>query len=254
MPDLSPLTNQHPTPTPAILITGGTSGIGLATAKLLHTRGFRVAVTGRSAEGIDRARGQLPDDVLIIQADSGSLSDTERAVDRIADGFGELTALFLNAGVTRQAPLPEVDEQSFDELFEANTKGAYFMLQRALPLMRDNSAIVITVGTGVLRGLVNGSALAASRGALLAMLPSIAKELAPRQIRVNAISPGAIDTPMWRNRGSVDEVSAMMSAVAATIPFGRFGTAEEVAATVAFLVSDDSSYITGQNIVVGGGL
>lgn len=103
------------------------------------------------------------------------------------------------------------------------------------------------------RGLVNGSISSGSLGALLAMLPSLAKELAQRGIRVNAVSPGAIDTPMWRRRGSAEEVSEMMAQVAATIPFGRFGTAEEVATTVAFLVSDDSTYITGQNIVVGGG-
>lgn len=239
---------------PAILITGGTSGIGLATAQLLHARGFRVAVTGRSADGVDRARAQLPEDVLLLQADSGSMPDTQAVVEQVSHAFGRLTALFLNAGANRQASIADVDEAQFDELFAANTKGAFFTLQKVLPLLTDNAAIVITVGTGVTRGLVNGSISSGSRGALLAMLPSLAKELAPRGIRVNAVSPGAIDTPMWRRRGSAEEVSEMMAQVAATIPFGRFGTADEVATTVAFLVSDDSTYITGQNIVVGGGL
>ena len=240
-------------PTPTALITGGTSGIGRATAALLHDRGYQVVVTGQNPDTIAEAQKELPD-VVVLQADTRILADTDRVIDEVRTRFGALTTLFLNAGVTRPLAVETVDEAAFDDLFAINTKGQFFTLQRALPLLTDGASIVFTVGIGATRGISGGSVAAASRGALLAMVPSLAIELAPRRIRVNAVSPGAVDTPIWSKYGMPPEnVAAMLDTVAAQNPFGRLGTAREIAETVAFLASDGAAYITGQNIVVAGG-
>jgi NAD(P)-dependent dehydrogenase (short-subunit alcohol dehydrogenase family) len=238
----------------AALITGGTSGIGRATAELLHERGWRVMVTGQNPEGIQAARKELPGDVIVVQADSRSLSDTDRLVEQARQHFGSLSGLFLNAGIATPTLLCDVDEATYDQIFEINTKGQFFTLQKVLPLLIDGGSVVLTVGLGATRGILGGSVSAGSRGALLAMVPSLALELAPRQIRVNAVSPGAIETPIWTKRGmSPDMLHAVKESLATRIPFGRLGQPHEVANTVAFLLSDDTTYITGENIVVGGG-
>jgi NAD(P)-dependent dehydrogenase (short-subunit alcohol dehydrogenase family) len=242
-------------PAPAALITGGTSGIGLTTAQLLHERGFQVMVTGQNPDTLAAAGKELPDDVVVLQADSRSLADSDRVAEEVRTRFGQLTTVFLNAGITRPAPVPSVDEATYDELFAVNTKGQFFTLQKTLPLLADGASVVFTVGTGVTRGMPGGSVTAGSRGALLAMVPSLAAELAPRRIRVNAVSPGAIQTPIWSKTGASPETLAtMMERLSAQIPFGRLGTAREVAEVVAFLASDGASYVTGQNIVIGGGI
>jgi NAD(P)-dependent dehydrogenase (short-subunit alcohol dehydrogenase family) len=238
------------------LITGGTSGIGRATAELLHERGYRVAVTGRSAASVDQARAELPDDILVIRADARVLADTERAVAEVGDRFGHLTTLFINAGITGATPLGTVDEARWDEIHDTNTKGSYFTLQYALPLLTDGAAVIFTGGLGATPpfGIAGGSAVAASRGALVAMVPSLALELAPRGIRVNAVSPGAIETPIWgKSDAPAEAIEARKAAIAARTPLGRFGTAREIAETVAFLASDGAAYLTGQTIVVAGG-
>ncbi len=241
-------------PIPTALITGGTSGIGRATAALLHDRGYQVVVTGQNPDTIAEARKELPDDVVVLQADTRSLADTDRVIDEVRTRFAALTTLFLNAGVTRPLTVETVDEAAFDDLFAINTKGQFFTLQKALTLLTDGASIVFTVGIGATRGIAGGSVVAASRGALLAMVPSLALELAPRRIRVNAVSPGPVDTPIWSKFGMPPEnTAAMLDAVAAQNPFGRLGTASEIAETVAFLASDGAAYITGQNIVVAGG-
>lgn len=238
-----------------VLITGGSSGIGLATAQLMHERGAQVIITGRSPDSLRAAREVLPDDVAVVRADAASLADTDRLVADIAERFGQLTGLFLNAGVSKSIPLAAVDEAAFDELFATNTKGQFFTLQRAAPLLCEGASVVFTVGIGTMRGIAGGSVAAGSKGALLAMVPSLAAELAPRRIRVNAVSPGAISTPIWAKTGrSPEQLETVTEAMAATIPLGRLGEAREVAATVAFLLSDDAAYITGENIIVGGGL
>lgn len=241
-------------PTPTALITGGTSGIGRATAQVLHDRGYQVIVTGQNPTSISRARNELPDDVVVLSADARSLADTDRIVEEVRTRFGVLTTLFLNAGITCPTPVDTVEEATYDDLFTVNTKGQFFTLQKMLPLLTDGASIVFTVGIGATRGVIGGSVAAASRGALLAMVPSLALELAPRRIRVNAVSPGAIDTPIWSKFGMpAENVDSMLTAVAARNPFGRLGTAREIAETVAYLASDGAAYITGQNIVVAGG-
>lgn len=241
--------------TRAALITGGTSGIGKATAEVLHGRGYRIAVTGQRWESLDRAREELPGDVLVLHADARSLADTDRVMSEVRERFGTLTTLFLNAGVSRPVALDTCDEAAFDDAFAVNTKGQFFTLVKALPLLSDGASVIVTVGIGATRSLTGNSVTAGSRGALLTMIPSLAVELAPRRIRVNAVSPGFTDTPMLRTTPGMgsDEVAAMLAAMAAKNPLGRVGRPEDIAETVAFLASDGAAYITGQEIVVSGG-
>ena len=235
---------------PTALVTGGTSGIGRATAELLHDRGYQVAITGQNAKSIANAESELPQDMLVLRADTRLMADTDAAIEAVRQRFGSLDHLFLNAGVSRLFPVADITEDMFDDLVNINFKGQYFTLQKALPLLADGGSIVLMVGSGVSRGIPGGTITAATRGALLALMPSLALELAPRKIRVNAVSPGAINTPMWDKLGVSAE---MREATSAHIPFGRFGTSDEVAEVVAFLASSASSYITGQEIIIAGG-
>jgi NAD(P)-dependent dehydrogenase (short-subunit alcohol dehydrogenase family) len=225
------------------LITGGTSGIGKATAELLHSRGYRVMVTGLG--GIDDAG--LPADVIAVQADAGSLTDIDQAIDQAREHLGSLDLLHLNAGISRPGPIESTDETAFDALFDINVKGNFFTLQKALPLLNEGASVVFTVGAG--EGL--GAAMTASKGALLPLVRSLALELAPRRIRVNAVSPGLIDTPAYSKMGiSPDTIASWGGG----IPLGRVGAPADIAETVAFLASDSASYITGDNLIISGGI
>ncbi|MBZ6113995.1 MULTISPECIES: SDR family NAD(P)-dependent oxidoreductase [Streptomyces] len=230
-------------PAPAALITGGTSGIGRATAELLHSRGHRVMVTGSGGH----AGAELPGDIVTVRADARSLPDIDRAVDEARSRFGSLDLLFLNAGVSRPGPVESIDEAAFDDLFDINVKGNFFTLQKALPLLREGSCVVFTVGAG--EGI--GAAVTAAKGALLPLVRSLALELAPRRIRVNAVSPGLIDTPAYGKLGVSRE---MIESWGADVPLGRAGAAADVAEAVAFLASGAAGYITGENLAVSGGL
>ena len=237
------------------LITGGTSGIGLAAARALHERGYRVAVTGQRPESMQRAREELPADVLVLQSDSRSLSAIDQVVSEVGEQFGSLTTLFLNAGVNRPMTLETWDEAGYDEVFAVNTKGVFFTLAKALPLLSDGASVIVTVGIGATRALTGSAVAAGSHGAMLSMIPTLALELAPRRIRINAVSPGMTDTPMTRAsiRTATEDVAGTMTTMAEHHPFGRLATPEDIAGTVAFLASDDAVYITGQEIVVSGG-
>ena len=171
------------------------------------------------------------------------------------EGFGSLNALFLNAGISRPAPIGEVDEAMWDRVFALNAKDRILTLQRVLPLLADSASVLVTVGLGVARGGAGGSVTAGSRGALLAMVPSLAIELAPRRIRVNAVSPGVIDTHIRSRTGMPPERrAAVLGSIADRVPLGRVGTAEDVAEVVASLLSDAARYVTGEHVTIGGGL
>jgi NAD(P)-dependent dehydrogenase (short-subunit alcohol dehydrogenase family) len=228
---------------PAALITGGTSGIGKATAELLHCRGYRVMVTG-----IDNlANSGLPDQVLVVEADARSLTDIDNAMNQVREHFGSLDLLFLNAGISRPGPIESTDENSFDALFDVNVKGNFFTLQKALPLLNEGSSVVFTVGAG--EGL--GAAMTAAKGALIPLMRSLALELATRRIRVNAVSPGLVDTPAYSKMGISQE---MIDSWARDIPLGRVGAPADIAEAVIFLASDAASHITGNNLAVSGGI
>ncbi|WP_406259759.1 SDR family oxidoreductase [Actinacidiphila glaucinigra] len=235
---------------PTALITGGTTGIGRAAAELLHARGYQVTVTGQNPDSLARARRELPDDVLVVQSDARVLADTDALLATVSARFGSLDLLFLNAGIFRPAPVADVTEESFDEQVDVNFKGQFFTLQKALPLVNDGGSIVFTVGIGSRRGSPGATLGAATRGALLTMLPSLALELAPRRIRVNAVSPGATETPLFDKLGVPP---SGREAMRTKIPFERFGSSREIAEVVAFLASDAAGYVTGQDVTVAGG-
>jgi NAD(P)-dependent dehydrogenase (short-subunit alcohol dehydrogenase family) len=230
-------------PAPAALITGGTSGIGRATAELLHSRGYRVMVTG--VDGTSSAG--LPEDIAVVRADARSLPDIDRAVDRARHEFGALDLLFLNAGVSRPGPVDSTDEDAFDAVFDVNVKGNFFTLRKALPLLGEGSSVVFTVGAG--EGI--GAAMTAAKGALLPLMRALALELAPRRIRVNAVSPGLINTPAYGKLGVSQE---MVESWGRDVPLGRAGVPADIAEAVAFLASDAAGYITGENLAVSGGM
>jgi len=242
------------TSAPVALVTGGTTGIGLATAQVLHKRGYAVMVTGRNPDSLAAAQRVLPDDVVVFRADARSVADADAVAAELSRRFGKLDLAFLNAGVTSLVPLEALDEETYDWHFDTNLKGQVFLLQKVLPLLGRGSSVVLTSSTGSDRGNPGMAVYAATKGAQLSLMRTLAVELAPRGIRVNAVSPGPIETPMMTKLGMpADKLDDFKVSFAARIPTGRFGTPEEIANAVAFLGSAEASYITGANLVADGG-
>jgi len=239
---------------PVALVTGGTTGIGLATAQVLHKRGYAVMVTGRNPDSLAAAQRVLPDDVVVFRADARSVADADAVAAELSRRFGKLDLAFLNAGVTSLVPLEALDEETYDWHFDTNLKGQVFLLQKVLPLLGRGSSVVLTSSTGSDRGNPGMAVYAATKGAQLSLMRTLAVELAPRGIRVNAVSPGPIETPMMTKLGMpADKLDDFKVSFAARIPTGRFGTPEEIANAVAFLGSAEASFITGANLVADGG-
>lgn len=237
------------------VVTGGNSGIGLATAKRLHDEGARVAISGRSQKTLDEAVKIIGSDVLAVKSDVATLSDLDRLYRAVAEKFGKIDVLFVNAGVAKFAPLANASEPHFDELFGINTKGAYFTIQKALPYLNDGASIVLNSSVVSAKGTVNGSVYAATKAALRSFARSAAAELVDRNIRVNTVAPGSIETPIFGRTGLPKEaVDDFAKQVLSKVPMKRFGKPEEVAGAVAFLASSDASYITGVELNVDGGM
>lgn len=240
---------------PVALITGGTTGIGFATARLLHEKGFAVLVTGTNPETLAAARRDLASDIVVLKADARSLSDAAHIAQEVKQRFGRVDFVYLNAGVSRMLPLEEIDEAFFDEHFDITVKGQLFTLQKILPLLAKGGSVLFTTAVGAERGLPNYAVACATKGATAALVPALAAELAPKGIRVNAIRPGPIDTPAMGKLGLPAEVIAgFRQMIPQRVPLGRMGTAEEVAEVAAFLASPAASYITGTTIDVDGGM
>ena len=236
------------------VVTGGNSGIGLATAKRFQQEGARVVISGRSKKTLDEAVRTIGNGVLSIQADVSSLADLDRLYKEVSNKLGKIDVLFVNAGVAKFAPLAETSESAYDEQFDINVKGAYFTIQKAIPLLNDGASIILNTSVANIKGNEGMSAYSATKAALRSLARTAAAELVARGIRVNAVAPGPIVTPIFEKTGlpkeSVDEIAKQ---IIEKVPMKRFGQPEEVAATVAFLASEDASYITGVEINVDGG-
>ncbi|MEO7035172.1 MAG: SDR family oxidoreductase [Polyangiaceae bacterium] len=238
-----------------VVITGGTTGIGRATAELLYQAGATVVITGQNAETLAAARRELPADILVLKADARSLSDAALLAKEVEQRFGSIDVLFLNAGIAKLAPFDAVDEAFYDEHMDVNVKGVIFTLQKLLPLLAHGSSVIVNTSVADQRGTPGLSIYAATKGAVAALVRSLAVELAGRGIRVNSVSPATILTPIQAKFGLPPEVAAASAkAYQARIPMARFGAAEEVARAVKFLASSASSYMTGTEIPVDGGL
>jgi NAD(P)-dependent dehydrogenase (short-subunit alcohol dehydrogenase family) len=236
------------------VVTGGSSGIGLASAKRLKDEGARVAISGRNQKTLDEATAILGKDVLAVQADVSKLPEIDKFFGAVAKKFGKIDVLFANAGVGKFLPFDQTTEQMYDELFDINAKGAYFTVQKALPHLNDGASVILNTSVVSHEGFINGSAYAATKAAMRSMTRTMAAELVNRNIRVNAVAPGPIATPIFDRLGvpqeQVDEITKMLIA---TVPMGRMGKSEEVAGAVAFLASSDASFVTGVEIDVDGG-
>lgn len=238
-----------------VLITGGSSGIGLATAQLFQAEGARVAVTGRDPASLAAVRAVLGPDALVLASDAGSLPAIDAALAEVQARFGHLDVLFLNAGVSVALPLEQVGEAQFDAIMDVNVKGAFFTLQKALPLLANPSSVIVTTSITNRLGSPHFSVYAASKAALRSLVQAFALELVGRGVRVNAISPGPIETPIYDRVGLPQGVvQGIKGEIARKSPSGRFGTPQEVAKVALFLASDDSRYLVGEEIVVDGGM
>jgi NAD(P)-dependent dehydrogenase (short-subunit alcohol dehydrogenase family) len=237
------------------VVTGGNSGIGLATAKRFQEEGARVAISGRSRKTLDEAAKAIGNGVLAVQADVAKLADLDKLYTEVSQKLGKIDVLFVNAGIAKFATLAETSEGTYDEQFDINTKGAYFTIQKAIPLLNDGASIILNTSVADIQGQIGTSAYSATKAALRSFARTAAAELAERGIRVNTVAPGPIVTPIFGRTGLPKEaVDEFAKKIVAKVPLKRFGQPEEVAATVAFLASRDASYITGVEINVDGGL
>lgn len=237
------------------LVTGGNSGIGLATAKRLHEEGARVVITGRNPQTLDAAVSAIGADTLAVQSDVSKAEDIERLFSVVASKAGKIDVLFANAGIAKFAPYTDSPQSLFDELFAVNVKGVYFTLQKAIPHLNDGASVILNTSVVASKGSENMGLYAATKAAVRSFARTAAAELQGRNIRVNAVAPGPIATPIFGRSGLTEEqIEGFKQGIATRVPMRRIGRPEEIAGAVAFLASDDASYITGIELNVDGGM
>lgn len=234
-----------------VVILGGNAGIGLAAARMFTAEGAKLAITGRNRETLAAAAMEMG--ALGIAADIGDVGQTKAALTEIEHTLGGIDVLFVNAGVGGFAAMPHVTEEFWDGIHQVNLRGAFFAIQNALPLLRDGGAIVITGSIGAELALAGNVAYASAKAGLRAMARTVGKELLPRQIRVNMVSPGPTETEIFKRGASEAEIEATRAMLGGVVPLGRMGEAEEVARAVLFLASKEASFINGVDLYVDGG-
>jgi NAD(P)-dependent dehydrogenase (short-subunit alcohol dehydrogenase family) len=238
-----------------VLVTGGTSGIGLEAAKLFREEGATVIVVGLNAARLQSAASELGDSVEVLRGDVSKPADIENIIKHIGKKFGRIDVLFANAGMGLASPLEAVTEDQIDAQFDVNFKGVFFTIQKAAPLLAKGASVVVTTSFLNEVGTPGLSILSATKAAVRSLVRSLGTEFAPRGIRVNAVSPGPISTPFHGKLGlSEKQLNETASAVEDQVPLHRFGEAEEIAKAALFLASDDSSFMTGSELVVDGGI
>ncbi len=236
------------------LVTGGSTGIGLATAKEFVSEGAYVFMTGRRESELNAAVKEIGSNVTAVQGDVSKLDDLDRLFAQIKQEKGKLDIVFANAGIAKYAPLGQTSEELFDSIFDINVKGTFFTVQKALPLLSDGAAIIVTSSVVGSKGLSSNSVYSATKAALRSFARTWTTDLKARRIRVNAVSPGTIDTPGLNDLlASAEAGQERVKMISNAVPLGRFGRPEEIAKAVVFLASDDSSYVAGAELFVDGG-
>lgn len=237
------------------VITGGNSGIGLATAMEFAAQGAKLVISGRDQKTLDEAARKIGGEVLAVRADVSKLADIGRLFAETGKRFGKIDILFVNAGIGIFQPFEAVTESDFDDQLSVNLKGAYFTIQKALPLLNDNAAIVLTSSISAHIGMPNSSVYAASKAAVISLARTLSAELIGRGIRVNALSPGPVTTPIYGRLGLAPEALADMEKnIREQVPMKRFGNPEEIAKAALFLAGPDSSFVLGTELIVDGGI
>lgn len=234
------------------VITGGNSGIGYETAKLFKNEGATVVITGRRSEAVAQAAEELG--VIGLVSDTSDTSGLEALYSSIREQAGNIDILFLNAGIAQFAPIEQVDEDIYDSIFNTNVKGLYFNVQKALPLLNEGASVIFTTSAVTRKGFATTSVYSATKAAVRNLARTLSAELLPRKIRVNAIAPGPIETPIYEKLGlPQDALNGLADNFTSMNPMKRFGSSAEVAGPALFLASGDSSYITGIELAVDGG-
>jgi NAD(P)-dependent dehydrogenase (short-subunit alcohol dehydrogenase family) len=239
----------------AAVVTGGNSGIGLASARRLHEEGARVLITGRNARTLDAAVSAIGPGTLAIQSDVSKLEDIDRLFSVVGSKLGKIDVLFANAGIAKFSPYDASTETLFDELFAINVKGVYFTIQKAIPHLNDRASVILNTSVVAAKGTENAGIYAATKAAVRSFARTAARELQARNVRVNAVAPGPIATPIFGRTGLTEEqIEGFKAGITSLVPMRRIGLPEEVASAVAFLASEDASYITGVELNVDGGM
>ena len=237
------------------IITGGNSGIGLATVKIFLQEGAKVVFTGRRQEALDEASSNLTGDFLAVKADASDIDQGKEVITKTVEKYGKIDILFLNAGVAPPAPISDITLDHFNEIFNTNVRGPFFTVQAAIPHLNDGAVIITNTSIVHQKGFEGFGVYAASKGALRTLSRVLANELRSKSIRAVSVAPGPIATPIYSKMGMPQEqMDAFGASVTEGVPLRRFGNPEEIAKTVLFLASDDASYINGVEFEVDGGL